>query len=75
MDNPVPATYYLSIMASGRFQRRIDRLMDDIGGAADRWDGATGSQLDQDDLVLDLFDSGATKFIGAAEPLLGGSAP
>ncbi|MCH8205447.1 MAG: hypothetical protein IH956_00395 [Chloroflexi bacterium] len=61
-------------MASERFQRRIDRLLDQIEEAADIRDWATVHQLAEDVLVADPGNSDAQNFLATAERALTSSA-
>lgn len=54
-------------MASDRFQRRLDNLLDQIEEAVDRRDWQMVRQLADDVLVLDPNNSDAAKFRAAAE--------
>lgn len=62
-------------MASERFQRRIDRLLDQVEEAADQRDWQTVHHLVQDVLVLDPGNADATNFLAAAERALGSTSP
>ncbi|MEE8163480.1 MAG: protein kinase, partial [Anaerolineae bacterium] len=57
-------------MASDRFQRRIDRLLDQVEEAADQHDWQTVQRLAQDVLILDPGSTDATNFLAAAERAL-----
>ena len=57
-------------MASDRFQRRIDRLLDQVEEAADQRNWQNVHQLAQDVLVLDPSNADATNFLAAAERAL-----
>ncbi len=62
-------------MASDRFQRRIDRLLDDIEAAADQRDWQKVAQLAHDVLIADPENSDALSFLATAERTIVGSAP
>ena len=62
-------------MASDRFQRRIDRLLDQVEEAADQRDWEKVGQLAEDVLVLDPENSDAINFLAAAERSLSSSEP
>ena len=62
-------------MATERFQRRIDRLLDQIEEAADQRDWQNVRRLAEDVLVLDPDNPDATNFLAAAERSLGSSEP
>ena len=62
-------------MASERFQRRIDRLLDQVEEAADQRDWEKVGQLAKDVLVLDPENSDAINFLAAAERSLSSSEP
>ena len=55
--------YYSSIMSSERFQRRIDRLMDQIEEAADQRDWQRVRELSNDVLLADAENSDAQNFL------------
>ena len=61
-------------MVSDRFQRRIDRLLDDIEAAADQRNWQTVVQLADDVLVADPGNTDAVNFLATAERALAGSA-
>ena len=63
-----------AILASDRFQRRIDRILDEIERAADQRDWTKVCQLAQDVMVLEPDNADAIKFLAAAERGAGGSA-
>ena len=54
-------------MASDRFQRRIDRLMDQIEEAADQRDWQNVEELANDVLLADAGNSDAQNFLALAE--------
>ena len=58
-------------MASERFQRRIDRILDQIEDAADRHDWAAVRQGALDLLVFDPGNEDARNFLAAAQRALG----
>ncbi len=62
-------------MASERFQRRIDRLLDQVEEAADKRDWDKVGQLAEDVLVLDPENSDAINFLAAAKRSLSSSEP
>ncbi len=62
-------------MASDRFQRRIDRLFDQIDEAVDQLNWAVVRDRAQAVLTLDPGNTDAINFLAAAERALGGSAP
>jgi len=62
-------------MASERFQRRIDRLVDTVEEATDQRDRQKVHQLAEDVLVLDPDNSDATNFLAAAQRGLSSSEP
>jgi len=57
-------------MASERFQRRIDRILDQIEDAADRRDWAAVRQGALDLLVFDTENEDAKNFLAAAQRAL-----
>ena len=57
-------------MPSERFQRRIDRILDQIEGAADRCDWAAVRQGAMDLLVFDPDNEDAKDFLAAAQRTL-----
>ena len=57
-------------MASERFQRRIDRILDQIEDAADRRDWAAVRQGALDLLVFDPENEDARNFLAAARHAL-----
>jgi len=57
-------------MASERFQRRIDRILDHIEDAADRHDWAAVRQGALDLLVFDPENEDARNFLAAAQHAL-----
>ena len=57
-------------MASERFQRRIDRILDQIEDAADRRDWAAVQQGALDLLVFDPENEDARNFLAAAQRAL-----
>jgi len=57
-------------MASERFQRRIDRILDQIEDAADRHDWAAVRQGALDLLVFDPENEDARNFLAAAQRAL-----
>ena len=57
-------------MASERFQRRIDRIPDQIEDAADRRDWAAVQQSALDLLVFDPENEDARNFLAAAQRAL-----
>ena len=57
-------------MASERFQRRIDRILDQLEDAADRRDWPAVRQGALDLLVFDPENEGAKKFAADAERAL-----
>ena len=57
-------------MASERFQRRIDRILDQIEDAADRSDWAAVRQGALDLLVFDPENEDARNFIAVAQRTL-----
>ena len=57
-------------MASERFQRRIDRILDQIEDAADRSDWAAVRQGALDLFVFDLENEDAKIFLAAAQRAL-----
>ena len=57
-------------MPSERFQRRIDRILDQIEDAADRCDWAAVRQGAMDLLVFDPDNEDAKDFLGAAQRTL-----
>ena len=58
--------YHTFIMPSERFQRRIDRILDQIDDAADRRDRAAVRQGALDLLVFDPENPDAKNFLVAA---------
>ena len=62
-------------MASERFQRRIDRLLDQVEEAVDQldWEGVLSRA--QAVLALDPGNADAINFLASAERALNGSAP
>ena len=58
-------------MASERFQRRIDRILDQIEDAADRRDWRVVHQGPQDILIFDPENADAMNFLAAARRALG----
>ena len=60
-------------MASERFQRRIDRLLDQIEEAADQRDWQRVRELSNDVLLADAGNSDAQNFLSLAERALSGS--
>ena len=58
-------------MASERFQRRIDRILDQIEDAADRRDWAAVRQGALDLLVFDPANEDAKTFLADAQRALG----
>jgi len=58
-------------MASDRFQRRIDRILDQIEDAADRRDWGAVRQGAQDVLIFDPENADAMNFLAAAQRALG----
>ena len=54
-------------MASERFQRRIDRLMDQIEEAADQHDWQRVREFSNDVLLADSENSDAQSFLALAE--------
>ncbi len=63
--------YHTFIMVSERFQRRIDRILDQIEDAADRRDWAAVRQGALDLLVFDPENADAKNFLAAAQRALG----
>jgi len=61
-------------MASDRFQRRIDRILDQIEDAADLRDWAAVRQGAQDLLIFDPENADAVNFLAAAQRALGAEA-
>ena len=57
-------------MASERFQRRIDRILDQIADAVDRQDWAAVRQGALDLLVFDPENEDARNFLAAAQHAL-----
>ena len=57
-------------MASERFQRRIDRILDQLEDAADRRDWPAVRQRALDLLVFDPENEDAKKFVADAERAL-----
>ena len=57
-------------MASERFQRRIDRILDQIEDVADRRDWAAVRQGALDLLVFDPENEDAMNFLAAAQRVL-----
>ena len=57
-------------MASDRFQRRIDRLMDQIEEAADQRDWQRVREFSNDVLLADAGNSDAQNFLALAERAL-----
>jgi len=57
-------------MASERFQRRIDRILDQLEDAADRRDWPAVRQAALDLLVFDPENEDAKKFVADAERAL-----
>ena len=57
-------------MASDRFQRRIDRILDQIEDGADRLDWAAVQQGALDLLVFDPENEDARNFLAAAQRAL-----
>ena len=57
-------------MASERFQRRIDRILDQIEDAADRRDWAAVRQGALDLLIFDPENEDARNFLAAAQRAL-----
>ena len=57
-------------MASERFQRRIDRILDQIEDAADRRDWAAVRQGALDLLVFDPENEDASNFLAVAQRAL-----
>ena len=66
---------YDASMASDRFQRRIDRLLDQVEEAADLRDWQKVAQVAQDVLVAEPGNADAANFLAMAERALGGSVP
>ena len=62
--------YYSLIMASERFQRRIERLLDQIEEAADARDWQKVRQLGEDVIVADPGNLDARDFLATAERAL-----
>ena len=67
MDNSLPPTYYLPIMASERVQRQIDSLLDQVEAAIGQLDWE--QVLERSQAVLDLAPDNldAQQFFAAAE--------
>ena len=63
--------YHTFIMPSERFQRRIDRILDQIEDAADRRDWAAVRQGALDLLVFDPENADAKNFLAASQRALG----
>ena len=63
--------YHTFIMASERFQRRMDRILDQIEDAADRRDWAAVRQGALDLLVFDPENADAKNFLAASQRALG----
>ncbi len=68
MDNSPSPTYYLSIMASERIQRRIDSLLDEADQAIADEDWSTVASRARAVLRLDADNSDALAYLAAAEP-------
>ena len=68
MDNSLPPTYYLPIMASERIQRRIDSLLDEADQAIADEDWSTVASRSRAVLRLDADNSDALAYLAAAEP-------
>ncbi len=62
--------YHIFIMPSERFQRRIDRILDQIEDAADRRDWAAVRQGALDLLIFDPENADAINFLAAAQRAL-----
>ncbi|MCI0800086.1 MAG: hypothetical protein J4O06_15010, partial [Chloroflexi bacterium] len=62
-------------MASDRFQRRIDRLFDQIDEAVDQLNWAVVRDRAQAVLTLDPGNADAINFLAAAERALGDTVP
>ncbi len=62
-------------MASERFQRRIDRLLDQVEVAVDQLDWEGVRSRAQAVLALDPGNDDAINFLASAERALSGSAP
>ncbi|MCI0896306.1 MAG: hypothetical protein J4N84_15530 [Chloroflexi bacterium] len=72
--HPTP-TYYSSIMASERIQRRIDSLLDEADQAIANEDWTTGASRARAVLWLDSETSDALAHLAAAERDTGSSQP
>ena len=68
MDNSLPPTYYLLIMASERIQRRIERLLDQIDEAESQGNWESVRTLSQDVLGIDADNIEAVAYLEAAGP-------
>ena len=73
LDKSSTPTYHSPIMASDRFQRRIDRQMDQIEEAADQRDWQGVRELSNDVLLADAGNSDAQNFLALAERALSSS--
>jgi len=71
VDKPFPPTLLFLIMASERFQHRIDRLIDQIEEAADQRDWKRVAQLSEDVLAVDPDNADAQLYLEAAKRNLG----
>ena len=73
VDNPTPPTYYFPDMASERFQRRIERLLDEADEAISRYDWESVRQAAQAVLAIDPENADGMTFLATVERALGES--